>query len=311
MRKLKNILGHIFNANTLIYISLFVVWFIFLLIYATSKGYLNKADFFEGITVEAYGMLFDIFVLGIMFSIIYKFTENRRNIKRYLEEIDDFRGWDEKEAMYRNIGNIKRLLKLGVKGEELYLFRCNLIGVNLAGDNLSGARLWEANLEGADLEGADLTGAELKGANLLQTYLYETNLSGADLSRANLSGATLTDANLEGADFTGAHLKGADLLGVELIEANLTDADLFGVNLTGADLSKANLSGASLTDANLEGADFTGADLKGALNLTVEQLLKAQILFEVKGLSPEMEQELRKKKSELFEDPKKEDEKKK
>jgi len=86
-------------------------------------------DFWLNILVESYGMLFDIFVIGILIfwlqdrgikkleeqrKIREKEFERKRTIQRYEEEIEDYLGWDEKEATFRIVGNIKRLKKLEV-----------------------------------------------------------------------------------------------------------------------------------------------------------------------------------------------------
>jgi uncharacterized protein YjbI with pentapeptide repeats len=313
LKKAKGIVKNLFNANTIIYILLFLICFFFVVIHSVSKGYFNKPDFQEGITIEAFGMLFDILVLGVIFSILCKFIENRQDIKRHLEEIDDFRGWNEKEAMYRNVGNIKRLIKLGVTGKKLNLGWCylkgavlkdaNLEGANLEGANLEGAKLCRAKLNGANLNeanlnGADLAEANLKGAFLLGTQLFKTNLARANLieitwESTNIGKAYLREARMEGADLSGIFMNGA-----KLIEANLKGAILKGTFLEGAVLIDANLEG-----ANLEGANLEGANLWDVNNLTVEQLLKVKSLYKVENLDPKIETELIERKPDLFKKP--------
>lgn len=184
----------------------------------------------------------------------------------------------------------------------------NLRGIYLFNAKLMSADLWRANLTGAWLVRSDLTGAILTEANLIDTFLAGTNLTRAYLSRADLTGADLIEANLREADFTGAilretHLTKADLKGVSLREADLTGANLFKADLTGAKLMKANINGANLMQANLTGADLMQANLTGAKNLEAEQLVKAKTLYQVKGLPPWMEKELKKRKPELFMNP--------
>ncbi|NIQ03236.1 MAG: pentapeptide repeat-containing protein [Nitrospinaceae bacterium] len=88
----------------------------------------------------------------------------------------------------------------------------------------------------------------------------------------DLSGRDLSEAKLMRADLSEAHLSGTDLTKAYLICANLKGADLREANLTGAVLSEANLSGADLTDAELEDAYLCGTDLRGAINLTCDQI---------------------------------------
>ena len=169
--------------------------------------------FIEGVSVESFGMLFDIFVLGVIFNYFANKGEKKREFERqvrekqlkiirYLEEIDDYRGWDEKEAMFRIVGNIKRLMKLGQK--KLILHDCYLKGANLIDAQLQGADLQQATLMGADLWDANLRGANLAMANLQDAKLQGTIFEGAKLSAANLKGADLEGVSLQGAE--GLHV---------------------------------------------------------------------------------------------------------
>ena len=157
------------------------------------------------------------------------------------------------------------------------------------------SKYW-ANLPWVNLGGTKLRGAKLQGANLARTYL-----SGANISGTNLKGANIREANLMRTNLTGANLMRADLTGADLTGANLMRADLTGADLTGADLMGATLTGANLVIADLTGADLRGADFTNAVNLRVEQLLMVKSLYKVKGLSPEIEKEIREKKPELIE----------
>ena len=101
---------------------------------------------FRDVLIETHGMLFDILLFGILLAIYEGILERRRDrekaeeerisqIKRYEEEIDDFRGWHEAEAMYRNVGNIRRLNHLGITEinlENSHLVRANLRGADSA-----------------------------------------------------------------------------------------------------------------------------------------------------------------------------------
>ncbi len=306
-----------FGFDTRIFSLLFVFSFIVVIAISLILKYWGKGEFFEGITVEAFGMLFDIAVLGILYSIFKNRDENKRNIKRYLEEIDDFRGWDEKEAMYRIVGNIKRLIKLGEK--NLLLRRCYLANAELATLDLQGAILQAANLQGANLGTANLSGAKLQVAKLQGANLSVASLRGARLDNAQLEGANLQGAFLTRSDLRLAHLSGAKLQesilqrtnldGTFFAQADLEGADLEGPNLQGAFLIEANLKDANIAECQVWGtdlreADLQGADLTGTEGLTFEQLSKVKSLWEVKGLDLELEARLRKEKPELFEEPK-------
>ena len=89
-----------------------------------------------------------------------------------------------------------------------------------------------------------------------------------------LRGIALCQAILQGAD-----LKEADLCYVDLHQANLDDADLSRAKLQAAKLNRASLRGANLEGTDLTNADLYKVNLRGARNLTDEQLSTLNELF--------------------------------
>lgn len=183
--------------------------------------------------------------------------------------------------------------------------------INLHGTRLEGAYLRKAHFEDADLayvhlEMANLIDAHLDRANLMEAHLelarldrsklQEAVLLGAYFSGACLDGANLKKAYLHGAyldaDFVEAHLEGAYLYMAHLEDADLSGAYLMEANLENAILIRANMEGSDLSGANLTKANLEEAILIGAKNLTVDQLSKAETLYEAE-LDPELEEELR------------------
>jgi len=166
---------------TLIVVAILILLFIFGLDIIIGSLY-KKFSVWENLFAEAHGFLAEVVVFGIIIVLITKRNERKADIKKWREEIDDYRGWDEKEAMYRIVGNIRRLNKLGIA--DISLSRCFLKETDLRDTNLQGAYLWYANLEGA--------------------YFHRANLQRADLTEAILQGASLQRAILQEADITGA-----------------------------------------------------------------------------------------------------------
>lgn len=167
--------------------------------------------------------------------------------------------------------------------------------------------LIDANLSGINLEGINFSGIDLSG-----TIFCDANLSGANFSKADLNGADFTKANLNGADFTDARLFHTIFNGANLQGASLRNTDIRGTKFTNADLGNALLINASswdeleidnnfdpkeveedgevvgwdYNDVEFYETDFLGtvllnanlksANLKGQVNLTVEQLKQAK-----------------------------------
>lgn len=252
---------------------------------------LSNPDDIANVAVEFHGMIFDIILFGIILTLYEYFSDQKQRISRYKEEIDDFRGWDEKEAAYRIRGNIKRLNKEGVN--KIDLFYCFLNGTDLKEVNLREANLRKSNLSKADLRGADLREANMRDANI----------KGANASTIKPFGGKLYGINFKKLNLIGNHLRtdfrGTDLNGANLFEANLVDADLRGANLTGANLSCANLIGTNLGDANLYDANFSETDLSQTIGLTFEQLTVVKSLWNAKGID-KWEDKLREKRPSIF-----------
>ena len=119
----------------------------------------------------------------------------------------------------------------------------------------------ETDLAGIQLSGLNFAGCSFMWANLQGAKLVSTNLTRANLFGADLTGAILLKANLNKAKLSGAVLRGA-----MLNEAAFRDADLRG----------AVLEKAMLGHSDLAGADLCYADLRGATDLSEEQLELAQ-----------------------------------
>ncbi|MEM7656707.1 MAG: pentapeptide repeat-containing protein, partial [Bacteroidota bacterium] len=192
-------------------------------------------------------------LFGVILAIYDGITERKRTrqreaeeregqIQRYQEEIDDFRGWREKEASYRIVGNIRRLNQLGIS--EINLEDCFLVGANLKSANLAGAKMRKANLEGANLQRVNLENANLNGA-----VLHDTNLQGANLKGANLKGANFVE--------------GQSLIrSISLMKSQLDKADLRGVTLDQTRLEGVNLAGAMFEEVHRQVLVRMGAEIK-------------------------------------------------
>lgn len=237
--------------------------------------YRNGTDW-EGIQVEAHGMLFDVILFGIILSFYEHYMDKKREreqleidkkrereearkdkeqrIQRYREEIFDYLGWQAEEAKFRILGNIKRLNKEGVTN------------INLSRAYLKGAELIRLDFQGANLTRAFLEVAmfykvNLKGANLEKAYLEKAYLEATDLHRAILEGAFLREAFLWDSNLTGADLRKANLEKTKFQGAKLERADLRGANLKGAKFKEANLENAIAYESQREDLVKAGADI--------------------------------------------------
>ncbi|MEO0472580.1 MAG: pentapeptide repeat-containing protein, partial [Bacteroidota bacterium] len=165
---------------------------------------------YRDIIVEMHGVVFDVFLFGVLLGVydlvLRRRTEQKREkerqndlIDRYREEIEDYRSWQSEEAMFRIVGNIKRLSSLDISGIDLC--NCFLNKAKLRGVNLTDATLREARLVDADLRHAVLTRADFYAA-----FLNSADLTKARLDHAQLKTATMVRVNLRDADLFAADL---------------------------------------------------------------------------------------------------------
>ncbi|MBD1905566.1 pentapeptide repeat-containing protein [Trichocoleus sp. FACHB-832] len=217
---------------------------------------------------------------------------------------------ERKEALETLVKAGKNLPKINLSGADLsdaylvsaklhgfnlshaFLFNAKLLNADLSNANLSNANLSKADLSKANVSNAGLRKADLSNAYFTDANLRNTNLGGAYLSDAellntNLSNANLSDTDLSNANLSNANLLNADLNNADLRKAHLKNADLGGADLRNANLGRANLIDADLRNANLDRANLIdatliGTDLRGAENLTLEQVKSAQLWEQAK-----------------------------
>ena len=95
-----------------VYFFGFILFIIILIQFTFVRNYSNYSDVPQGIMIEAFGFIADIILFGIAITIYEIVWKKKETITRYMEELEDYRGWNEKEASYRVFGLIKRLHKL-------------------------------------------------------------------------------------------------------------------------------------------------------------------------------------------------------
>lgn len=236
--------------------------------------YLQDPDMFGAqILGEAYGMIFDIAVIGILLYWLNERGEIRHRIRTYQDEIDDFRLWDSKEAAFRTVGNIKRLNRHQIS-------QINLVNSSLPGTNLNYV---------------NLMGSNMNSTNLSNASLIESNLENARLNQTNFENGNLNQVNMRGAYASGANFKDAFL-----IKAQLQSAFLIKANFNNAYLMEADLQDSYLMGADFENTSLYKADLRGTKGLTIDQLVKAKTLYLAK-FDEELQCQLRELVPELME----------
>ena len=132
-------------------------------------------------------------------------------------------------------------------------------------------------------------------ANFKNAYLKDVILNDSDFMGIDLSGSNLRNTKLNNVDFYIAELQG-----IKLIASNLIYANLHTANLRKANLRHANLYGADFNNASIENANLSNTNLLKVKNLTKEQLLTTNSLFNCSGLPLELKTQLKTDKPCLF-----------
>jgi len=185
-------------------LTVFVSLLIFSCLIIVSLDWFNKINV-DDVQVEAHGFLMDIIVFGVLLSIFRKFRDKSDRIKRYKEEIEDFRDWKSDESKYRILGNVKRLSSLGVKNFDLN--RCYLKGVIL--ENLV--------FKDSDLNCVDLANADI---------------SNCSFENVDFRGAQFCKANIRRSSFTSCQINSANFYDVVLYEVDFNKSDLLDFNVS-------------------------------------------------------------------------------
>ena len=180
-------------------------------LWSLRQDYFGFGEINQGIYIEAWGTVFDILLIGIILTFFTFVRDRTERIKRYLEEIDDFKKWDSEEARLRIAGNIRRLMKLGktdidFSGIVLRNFSFGEHDIeSLKGATFSlGMRLDKFSKNQTKLENVKFFGVDCRGV------VFSKNVgefAGLGLVGENLA---FTGANLNGACFNGAKLTWTD-----------------------------------------------------------------------------------------------------
>lgn len=182
------------------------------LIVAIALDFLDCKFAFHDILVSFHGLVFDLIVFGLVLTIYEKISSDKETIKRYKEEINDYRFWKNEQAMFRIRGLVKRLVEL--KEKELDLSHCFL------------------ETDKSFSQYKDMKGWTFSGAFLRESVFILSNLSNAQFYFTDLTNATFVNVNLTDCTFSSAILfdtkfEKCDFTNVELDDACVSDSNWF------------------------------------------------------------------------------------
>ncbi len=202
-------------------------------------GYLYGGKEYKGnVLVEAHGLLFDLLVFGILWSLydtMKKQDENdkkeenerRLRIERHQEQIDYLRHWKSDEAKFIIRGHIQSLNKEKIT-------KIDMSHIDISGLENKGSQ--KLRIENLKLDGSTLHHSNLSHLNLLKPsfnnmkYCSYSQFVGIITMKAEFK-----NSHLQEVDFSCAILNGADFTGSTIVDVSFKRANLKGVvfkNLT-------------------------------------------------------------------------------
>ena len=194
-------------------INFFIAIAIIGLIMVSIFDYLDIQFSVHDILVEFHGLIFDLFIFGIILTIYESITAKREQIDRYKEEIEDYRFWKSEESMYRTRGLIKRLVDLNEK--EIDLSFCYLE----TDKSLSRYR----NMNGWIFSGAFLRGNMFMLADLSNTHFYGTDLTDATFQQITFKDSVFRSSSLIRTQFEKCQFDNTDFKGAYVSDINWFD----------------------------------------------------------------------------------------
>ncbi|WP_339443619.1 pentapeptide repeat-containing protein [Pseudomonas hunanensis] len=212
---------------------------------------LYSRDFWENYLVELHGMILELAVVGGLILWLDSRRVGRSEIKRQLEDLNDYALLDAPEINLKKIGILKRLNEARVT--------C----FNVANISVFGMLLNNFEAKGGKLIGFKIAQGVLKNVLFYDVMMRSSNFEGCEIKNSRF-----TKCNLLKSKFTGAACRGVSFEGAVLERCDFTDCDL----------QSANLKGADVRGVKFDGANMKQCSLMGVKNLDVHALAKASCL---------------------------------
>ncbi len=308
------------RSNTYVYILLFLIFGSAFWLLVRLK-LMNTKELWNGGVIEFIGTLFDILILGIIFSCLSNRLEKQRDIKRYIEALSDYAGWESDEAMYRNTGNIKRLVRLKKKGltlDRTCLQKANLSGLSFSSWTFEGAILNGAKMLLRDRDKTVLKNTTFSNCSMDYIFIRDAECEGINLININAKNPTfmnlsMRNSHLEGSNFEKSPIKAEEWPYAEWPNFNQIDwggSEIHKTNFIESIFTDCKFDRAEMIDINFEGSVFNKISFTNTIlrrvnfqnvkGLNIEMFSDVQELVNCKNLGDDIINKLKKEKPEIF-----------
>lgn len=200
--------------NKVFFFGIFLVMIILIQFIVVPTYYPDNKynELYQGIIVEAFGFMADILLFGIFITLYENFLKKKESITRYLEEIEDYRGWSEKEASYRIFGLLKRLFQLNKF--DIDLSHCFFDSVQFSNNIMSGFDFKESLFYGTKFKNCNLQLSNFTNINQKQISDYYDYCTITEMS-------IFENCNLRDSKFKNNQ----NYIDLEFIECDMTNSD--------------------------------------------------------------------------------------
>lgn len=202
-------------------VLIFIICFEVAGILAAWLDYFDHEHSYHDVLVEFHGLVFDLFLFGIVIT-WYEAARSRKEeryrieierkltIKRYLEELEDYQHWRSDESSYRTQGIIRRL-----------------VNENATDITLKYSYLHKARFEFLNLSGYVFVEVELKDGMFYKGEFDQVIFSMAKLRRTKFLDVTFKQTLFMNLDLSSTLFHGCDLRGVSFFNVEVPKIDWF------------------------------------------------------------------------------------
>jgi hypothetical protein len=166
---------------------------------------LGDRSTWQNIASELHGLLFDVLLFGIVFVIFEKVRDKKEVITRYLEELDDYRGWDSPEAYQRIHGLLRRLIN-----EQF--FRIDMSDIYMKNQKVNKP----LNLEFSVFQRASLENSEFYSTYFISPSFVATDFYRTRFDYCNFDSATFSTPVFRGTIFESCHFNSTAFHGLKV-----------------------------------------------------------------------------------------------
>jgi len=183
------------DSKTKLFITLAITGLLIVLIF----DFCDKNFSYHDILVESHGLIFDLFIFGILITYFETQKTKKDSITRYKEELSDFYGWKSEDAMCRVRGIIKRLVELNV--EKINLSGCAVKNCPFPQKihewNFTNAKICDSIFNCADLNSSKFYLSELHQISFYSTDLTNCDFGMTILNECHFSSCTFSNTNFD------------------------------------------------------------------------------------------------------------------